>query len=301
MPAPSDWLIPATVIGIESFPVWYEKSIGDVAAMPDRVGPIDREEALRDAVLLAIDDPLRAGLGLAREYRRFSELTDAATKMPDPSVFTLAVRGAGGDFHPDRNAVTEALIPIVNVELKAVVTERFNFARLDAPSFARHPDTPNHLLDRVPIQVFEGEARRLPEGVTPRVLRCGERRRSSGERHPGNRHRHVGDENAGHRRAGHDPRLGIGRVSVRPPPPRLVGAGPRALVGGHEEDRRGGAVQGGVQARGHRRDRPERPDARLGLPRRRRQGHSPRLALERPADRRRVREIENKAGGRAQG
>ena len=31
-------------------------------------------------------------------------------------------------------------------------------------------------FNTVPIQVFEGEARRLPEGVTPRVLRCGERR-----------------------------------------------------------------------------------------------------------------------------
>jgi len=175
MPAPSDWRIPATVIGFESFPVWSEKSIGDFAAMPDRVGPIDREEALRDAVLLAIDDQLRAGLGLAREYRRFSELTDAATKTPVPSAFTLAGRGAGGDVHPDRNAVTEALIPIVNVELKAVVAERIDFARLDAPSFARRLDTPDHFLDRVPIQVFEGEARRLPEGATARVLRRGER------------------------------------------------------------------------------------------------------------------------------
>ncbi|MBV8077206.1 MAG: hypothetical protein JO284_12445 [Planctomycetaceae bacterium] len=31
-------------------------------------------------------------------------------------------------------------------------------------------------FDTVPIQVFEGVARRLPEGATPRVLRRGERR-----------------------------------------------------------------------------------------------------------------------------
>ena len=175
MPTPSDWPIPATVIGIESFPVGYEKSLADVAAMPDRVGPIDREEALRDAVLLAIDDQLRAGLGLAREYPRFSELTDAATKLPVPSVFMLAGRSAEGDVYLDRNVATEALIPIVNAELKAVVAERVDFARLAAPSFARHPDTPDHFLDRGPIQVCEGEARRLPEGATPRVLRRGER------------------------------------------------------------------------------------------------------------------------------
>src|SRR5437588_2155887 len=55
-------LIPATVIGSWSFPGWYEKFVADVAAMPGRFGPVDREEALRDAVRLAIDDQLRSGL-----------------------------------------------------------------------------------------------------------------------------------------------------------------------------------------------------------------------------------------------
>ena len=49
----------------------------------------------------------------------------------------------------------------------------------------------------------------------------------------------------------------------------------------------------------HRRHRPERPDARLGLPRRRRQGHPPGLALERPADRRRVRRDREQGRGHA--
>src|SRR3954470_5621930 len=55
-------LIPATVIGSWSFPGWYEKFIADVAEHPDQYGPVDREEALRDAVRLAVDDQLRAGL-----------------------------------------------------------------------------------------------------------------------------------------------------------------------------------------------------------------------------------------------
>ena len=55
-------LIAATVIGSWSFPGWYEKFIGDVGAHPDLFGPVDREEAVRDAVRLAIDDQLRAGL-----------------------------------------------------------------------------------------------------------------------------------------------------------------------------------------------------------------------------------------------
>ena len=55
-------MIPATVIGSWSFPGWFEKFIADVKAQPDLFGPADRDEAVRDAVRLAIDDQLRAGL-----------------------------------------------------------------------------------------------------------------------------------------------------------------------------------------------------------------------------------------------
>ena len=54
-------IIPATVIGSWSFPGWYAKFCEDVAQHPDLFGADDREEALRDAVRLAIDDQLRAG------------------------------------------------------------------------------------------------------------------------------------------------------------------------------------------------------------------------------------------------
>src|SRR4051812_36987783 len=55
-------LITSSVIGSWSFPGWYEKFIGDVKSHPDLFGPVDREEAVRDAVRLAVDDQLRAGL-----------------------------------------------------------------------------------------------------------------------------------------------------------------------------------------------------------------------------------------------
>jgi 5-methyltetrahydropteroyltriglutamate--homocysteine methyltransferase len=195
--------IPATVIGSWSFPGWYEKFIADVAAAPDRFGPADREEAVRDAVTLAVSDqvkagldritdgemqridfnlgfydylggleplptrrkwgapahdqrskyrcvaPLRApaGLGLIQEYRRFRAVTDAPTKIPVPGAFTLAGCIDGGEVYPDRDAVTEALIPIVNAELKACVAEGIDFLQLDEPSFACHPDEPGHFLD----------------------------------------------------------------------------------------------------------------------------------------------------------
>src|SRR5213592_2581011 len=54
-------LIPATVIGSWAFPGWYAKFCDDVAARPELFGPDDRDEAVRDAVRLAIEDQLQAG------------------------------------------------------------------------------------------------------------------------------------------------------------------------------------------------------------------------------------------------
>jgi 5-methyltetrahydropteroyltriglutamate--homocysteine methyltransferase len=196
-------MIPATVIGSWSFPGWYEAFVADVAAHPERYGPVDREEALRDAVRLAVDDQLRAGLdritdgemqrvdfnlgfydyleglepvptlrhwgapahdqrskyrciaplkapkglGVVGEYRRLRDLTDAPAKVPVPGAFTLAGCITGGDVYDDRDDVTEALIPIVNAELRAVAAAGADFLQLDEPSFACHPDEPDHFLD----------------------------------------------------------------------------------------------------------------------------------------------------------
>jgi 5-methyltetrahydropteroyltriglutamate--homocysteine methyltransferase len=54
-------LLPATVIGSWSFPGWYAKFCEDVSRQPDLFGAQDREEAVRDAVRLAVDDQVRAG------------------------------------------------------------------------------------------------------------------------------------------------------------------------------------------------------------------------------------------------
>jgi 5-methyltetrahydropteroyltriglutamate--homocysteine methyltransferase len=198
-------LLAATVIGSWSFPGWYEKFIGDVGSHPDLFGPVDREEAVRDAVRLAIDDQLRAGLdrisdgemqrvdfnlgfyeylggltpirrarhwgapahdqrerfrcleplsapdglGTVTEYHRLREYARGPVKMPVPGPFTLAGRIDGGEVYPDRNAVSEALIPIVNAELKALAGAGVDFIQLDEPSFACHPDTPDHFIDVV--------------------------------------------------------------------------------------------------------------------------------------------------------
>ncbi len=93
--------------------------------------------------------PLSApdGLGTVAEYRRLRTYTDAPVKMPVPGPFTLAGCLQGGEVYRDRVAIAEALLPIVNAEMKALVREGVNFIQLDEPSFACHPDQPEQFLD----------------------------------------------------------------------------------------------------------------------------------------------------------
>jgi 5-methyltetrahydropteroyltriglutamate--homocysteine methyltransferase len=202
-PPVSDVVLPATVIGSWSFPGWFEKFAADVNLHPDLFGQADRDEAVRDAVRLAIDDQLRAGLdritdgemqrvdfnlgfyhhldgleplpqhrrwgapahdqrdkyrairplhaphglGTVAEYRRLRELTSAPIKMPVPGPFTLSGCLDGGRVYHNRQAVTLALVPIVNAELKALVAAGVDFIQLDEPSFACHPAEPEFFLE----------------------------------------------------------------------------------------------------------------------------------------------------------
>jgi 5-methyltetrahydropteroyltriglutamate--homocysteine methyltransferase len=198
-------LLPATVIGSWSFPGWYARFCEEAARQPDLFGPEDRDEAVRDAVRLAVDDQLRAGadlitdgemqrvdfnlgcydsltglqplppgrrwgppahdqrdkylcvspvlaprgLGLVEEYRRLRSLTTAALKVPVPGPYTLAGCLQGGAVYRDRREITEALLPIVNRELRELAGAGVEFLQLDEPSFACHPDHPEEFLDLI--------------------------------------------------------------------------------------------------------------------------------------------------------
>jgi 5-methyltetrahydropteroyltriglutamate--homocysteine methyltransferase len=95
--------------------------------------------------------PLKAprGLGLVEEYRRLREVADAPVKVPVPGPFTLAGCLQGGEIYRDREAVTEALLPLVNGEMKDLVQAGVEFIQLDEPSFACHPDHPERFLDLI--------------------------------------------------------------------------------------------------------------------------------------------------------
>jgi 5-methyltetrahydropteroyltriglutamate--homocysteine methyltransferase len=198
-------LLPATVIGSWAFPGWYAKFCEDVACHPELFGPDDRDEALRDAVRLAVDDQLRAGadlitdgemqrvdfnlgfydrlsgitplpqvrrwgppahdqrsrylcvapldaprgLGLVEEYQRLRTITDAPVKVPVPGPFTLAGCLQGGNVYADRMQIAEALLPLVNREMKALVQAGATFVQLDEPSFACRPERPEEFLDLI--------------------------------------------------------------------------------------------------------------------------------------------------------
>ena len=208
-------LLPATVIGSWSFPGWYVHFCEVAAQHPERFGADDRAEALCDAVRLAVDDQLRAGvdlitdgemrrvdfnlgfydfltgikplpaarlwgppahdqrsryecvaaltapsgLGCAEEYRQLRELTSAPAKVPVPGPYTLAGCIAGGDVYRDRQAVAAALLPIVNHEMKALVSAGVDFIQLDEPSFACHPDKPDEFLHMIAGTVEGVQAR----------------------------------------------------------------------------------------------------------------------------------------------
>jgi 5-methyltetrahydropteroyltriglutamate--homocysteine methyltransferase len=96
-------------------------------------------------------EPLLAprGLLLVEEYRRLRELTDAPVKVPVPGPFTLAGCLQGGEVYRDRAAITEALLPVVNREMKDLVRAGVEFLQLDEPSFACHPDHPEQFLDLI--------------------------------------------------------------------------------------------------------------------------------------------------------
>jgi 5-methyltetrahydropteroyltriglutamate--homocysteine methyltransferase len=96
-------------------------------------------------------EPLSApnGLGCVDEFYCLRKMTNAKIKMPVPGPYTLAGCLQGGDVYPDRLEITEALIPIVNRELKSLVSMGADFIQLDEPSFACHPAQPEQFLELI--------------------------------------------------------------------------------------------------------------------------------------------------------
>jgi 5-methyltetrahydropteroyltriglutamate--homocysteine methyltransferase len=112
-----------------------------------RWGPPAHDQRSRYRCTAPLEAP--TGLGIVEEYRRLRAVTDGPAKVPVPGPYTLAGCLEGGDVYRDRRAIAEALLPIVNREMKDLVREGVTFLQLDEPSFACHPDRPEEFLDLI--------------------------------------------------------------------------------------------------------------------------------------------------------
>src|SRR5262249_21385133 len=120
-----------------------------VAPLPQsrRWGPPAHDQRSRYRCVAPLAAP--KGLGIVAEYQRLRTITDAPVKMPVPGPFTLAGCLDGGEVYRDRREITEALLPLVNRELRELVNAGVTFLQLDEPSFACRPDRPEEFLDIV--------------------------------------------------------------------------------------------------------------------------------------------------------
>jgi 5-methyltetrahydropteroyltriglutamate--homocysteine methyltransferase len=85
-------------------------------------------------------EPLTApkGLGAVAEYQRLKRLAPAGPtlKCSIPGPYTLSGRMLPGGIYPDRFAITEALLPIVQKELEALVAAGCTEITVDEPSMS---------------------------------------------------------------------------------------------------------------------------------------------------------------------
>jgi 5-methyltetrahydropteroyltriglutamate--homocysteine methyltransferase len=127
---------------------FYDRLVG-LKAVPQarRWGPPAHDQRSKFWCVAPLEAPM--GLGLVEEYQRLCELTQAPLKVAIPGPYTLAGCIQGGDVYPDRQAVAESLLPLVNLEMRALVKQGVAFLQLDEPSFACHPHHPDRFLDMV--------------------------------------------------------------------------------------------------------------------------------------------------------
>jgi 5-methyltetrahydropteroyltriglutamate--homocysteine methyltransferase len=119
------------------------------SAPPRRFGPPAHDQRGKHRITGELRAP--RGLGTAAEYERLVELAPAgpALKASVPGPYTLAGRLEPNADHPDRWAITEALIPIVRAELEALVAAGCERITLDEPSMSCYAwrEDPERLVD----------------------------------------------------------------------------------------------------------------------------------------------------------
>lgn len=118
---------------------FYNRLTGLEPLLPDRrLGPAGHDQQHRFKVHAPITAP--EGLGVVAEYQYARRRTAKPLKVTLPGPFTLAGRLMPGTVYRNRIEAAEAFIPILNAELRALVTAGADFIQIDEPSPAIHPD-----------------------------------------------------------------------------------------------------------------------------------------------------------------
>jgi 5-methyltetrahydropteroyltriglutamate--homocysteine methyltransferase len=110
-----------------------------------RFGPAGHDQQHR----FAVEEPITApnGLGVVAEFTYSRQRTAKPIKVTVPGPFTMAGRLEPGAIYPTRVDAAWACVPIINAELKALVTAGASFIQIDDPSPAIRPDFPSDFAE----------------------------------------------------------------------------------------------------------------------------------------------------------
>ena len=119
------------------------------SAPPRRFGPPAHDQRGRHQITGELAAP--DGLGVVGEFERLRRLAPAGPtlKASVPGPYTMSGRLVPNDDYPDRWAVTEALLPIVQAELVAVADAGCTEITVDEPSMScyAHREDPERFVD----------------------------------------------------------------------------------------------------------------------------------------------------------
>lgn len=106
------------------------------ATPPRRFGPPAHDQRGKHAITGVLAAP--RGLGVVAEWERLARLAPlgAGLKVSVPGPYTLAGRLEPNAEYPDRWAITEALLPLVQAELTALVAAGAPQVTVDEPSMS---------------------------------------------------------------------------------------------------------------------------------------------------------------------
>ena len=114
-----------------------------------RFGPPAHDQRGRHRITGELAAP--NGLGVVAEWERLRSLAPEGTQLKAsvPGPYTLAGRIEPNADHPDRWAVTEALLPFVGAELEALVAAGCGIVTVDEPSMScyAHREDPARLVE----------------------------------------------------------------------------------------------------------------------------------------------------------